>query len=78
MKLKCVKDFTDASNGIFGIGRSDAEKIDGLTKGKTYDTQVLNTLSYGGNMSVSNDIKFLIYNDNEEWETYDLNLFSPI
>jgi len=78
MKLKCIKARTDASNGLFGIGAHGPEPIEGLTEGKVYDAQVLNTLSYGGNMSVSNSIEFLLYNDNSEWETYDLNLFSPI
>lgn len=78
MKLKCVKARTDASNGIFGIGAHGPEPIEGLTEGKTYDAQIVNELSGGGNMSVDNNYYFLIYNDNDEWETYDLNLFSPI
>lgn len=78
MKLKCIKARTDASEGFLGIGAHGPEPIEGLTEGKTYDAQVVNELSGGGNMSVDNNYYFLIYNDNDEWETYDLNLFSPI
>lgn len=78
MKLKCIKARTDASNGLFGIGAHGPEPIEGLTLGKTYDAQLVNELSGGGNLSVDNNYYFLVYNDNDEWETYDLNLFSPI
>ncbi len=78
MKIKCIKAHTDASEGFLGIGAHGEEPIEGLTLGKTYDAQVLNKLSGGGNHSVSNNIKFLIYDDNEEWKTYSLNLFEPI
>lgn len=78
MKIKCIQDHWPASEGFLGIGAHGEEYIDGLTKGKVYDAQVLNKLSGGGNLSVSNEIKFLIFNDNDEWRTYQLNLFIPV
>ena len=77
MKIKCVKAKTDPSSGLFGLGAHDGEEIEGLTLGKTYTAQVVNELSGGGSMRVSNDFQFLIFNDKGEWEVYDLYLFVP-
>ena len=79
MKLKCKKDHTDASNGVFGIGAHPPEKISGLTKGKEYAGQAIAlvwTVTEGVRID-QDDYKFLIYNDLGKWETYDPNLFEP-
>lgn len=79
MKIKCIKAYKDSSNGILGIGRRDRQPIKGLTQGKIYDTQVVTSVEGSGNsISFNNYHYFLIFNDNKEWETYDLNLFEPI
>lgn len=78
MKIKCIQDHWPASEGFLGIGAHGPEKINGLTEGKVYKACVINKLSGGGNTSVSNNLKFLIYNDDEEWADYQLNLFIPI
>lgn len=77
MKVICIDAFYDATNGFLGLGAKPKRPIEGLTEGKQYTAQVVNILSYGGNVSVSNDIQFLVWNDNEVWETYPINCFKP-
>jgi len=82
MKLKCNQDHWAAETGNFlGIGNKPRTKIEGLTEGKTYDGSPIGMTSGDGNLgfgSIETEIKFLIYNDDNEWVDYQLNLFSPI
>lgn len=81
MKIKCNQDHWPASKGLLGFGAKDPEKIDGLTKGKTYDGSPVSYVIGSGNIglgSVETNFQFLIYNDNDEWQKYQLNLFEPI
>lgn len=79
MKLKCKKAHEDASNGFLGIGARGPKPIEGLTLGKQYDAFVVNQVEGSGqSISFDNNVYFLIYNDFEMWDYYDLNLFEPI
>lgn len=81
MKVRCVQDKTPASNGFLGLGAHPEQQIEGLTKGNTYTVAPVSDVSGDGNLgfgSISTEIRFLAYNDNGEWETYDVNLFEPI
>ena len=80
MKLKCVKAHEDPSNGFLGIGAHGRRPIEGLTIGKEYEGSPIALVSNWTDMTTidQDNYEFLIFNDNEEWETYDLNLFSPI
>jgi len=79
MKLKCKQDHWPAKSGVLGIGAKPRTKIEGLTEGKDYNGSPLAELhdwvANGGSLNTT--ITFLIYNDNSEWETYQLNLFEP-
>lgn len=80
MKIKCNQDHWPASNGFLGLGAKGPEKIEGLTEGKTYDASPVSMVSGDGNLgfgSISTKIYFLVYNDDQEWETYQSNLFEP-
>lgn len=77
MKIKCIQGHWPASEGFLGIGAHGLEKIDGLTEGKTYSAAVINKLDGGGSYSVSNTYKFFLFNDNNEWCSYQTNLFEP-
>lgn len=74
MKIKCIKNMTDGCSGVFGIGISYPEVISGITLGKVYDAEVINMVSGNGN---HNSTQFMIYDDNKEWTSFDLNLFEP-
>lgn len=81
MKIKCKQDHWPASKGVLGFGAKEPEKIEGLTQGKTYDASPVSDVSGDGNLgfgSINTEVKFLIYNDNDEWDYYQLNLFEPI
>jgi hypothetical protein len=78
IKIKCIKAKTDPSKGVFGLGAHDGEVIEGLTLNKVYIASAVNILSYGGSMSVSNELQFFIFNDNKKWKSYDTELFIPI
>lgn len=77
-KITCIKDQTNGfEGGWLGIGKEESKKIDGLTKGKTYLAQAL-TITEGSGMDVlqvSTKIVFFIFNDDEKWQTYDVDLF---
>lgn len=79
MKLKCVQDHWPAKSGVLGFGAKPKTKIEGITEGKEYSGSPLAELhdwvSTGGSLDTKNT--FLIYNDDEEWETYQLDLFEP-
>lgn len=75
MKLKCVTGYEAPSNGFLGLGAHGRKPIDGLTEGKEYSGEVCPLAS---GQYTSTTVYFLIYNDNKEWETYDLNLFTPV
>ena len=74
MKLKCISAHLPATGGIMGIGSKPIRPIDGLTLHKDYTGDAVAIPGYN---SIDVTIYFLIYNDNNEWKTYDLNLFSP-
>lgn len=78
MKIKCNQDYWPAKTGVLGVGVCEPEKIDGLTLGKTYDASPVFNEGYVFLGSIDITIKFLIYDDNEEWNSYQLNLFEPI
>lgn len=78
MKLRCTQNRTPATNGILGFGAKPECAIIGITQGTVYDGNPINILSGGGERTVSNEVQFLIYNDQQEWEFYDINLFEPI
>jgi hypothetical protein len=65
---------------MIGFGAKPRTKIEGLTEGKEYlGTTVTKTSGSvtGGMGSIDSTSQFLIFNDNEEWETYQLDLFEP-
>lgn len=64
MKLKCLK----LKDGLIF-------KTKGLTIGKIYYGSPV-TLSIG-NWDTGGNIKFVIFNDDKEWKTYDKELFEP-
>lgn len=79
MKVVCRKAFKEPSKGFLGIGAHGLTHIDGLTEGQVYEAApvaIVNNWSDQTNIEKS-DYKFLIFNDNNEWATYDLNLFRP-
>lgn len=77
-KIICIKDHHDGTEGSWlGIMDKEARKIYGITKGKEYQAQAL-TITDGRGMDVlqvSTKIVFFIFNDDEKWETYDVDLF---
>lgn len=81
MKVKCIKDNTDyVKGGLFGIGEKLESKIDGLTKNKTYNAEVISHTQcsgYGTTLSVESEIVFFIFNDDEQWQAYNPDLFVP-
>lgn len=80
MKLKCVDDHWAATNGFLGIGAKPETKIKGLTLGKVYEGLVVTSVTGDGNIgfgSINSSYDFLIFNDDGEWESYQLNLFEP-
>jgi len=74
MKLKCIKDMTDPSSGCFGIGKSPAKKIKGLTLDKEYEALVVSKISYKANDCT---FRFFLYNDDGMWKDYSRKLFKP-
>lgn len=79
MKLKCKVAHQEATNGLFGVGAKPRTRIDGLTLGKEYVgnlVPLVNNFSQSTTIAAS-DIKAMIYNDNQEWKAYSLNLFEP-
>lgn len=79
MKVVCVDAYWDATNGFLGLGAKPKRPIEGLTEGKTYEGSPVTTVSGGSmNTSVSTCIEFLIFNDNEEWQTYSVDCFRPV
>lgn len=78
MKVICVDAHWEATKGILGLGAKPRRPIPGLTEGKKYDVEVVNIVDGGGSCSVGNNVQFLIFNDNEEWETYSTDCFKPV
>lgn len=68
MKLKCVVAPTEWEPEL-GIATVDTSS--GLTVGRIYEGQAIVS---GTNLNL---IRFLIYNDNNEWKLYDKKLFKP-
>jgi hypothetical protein len=77
MRVKCKQSFTKPSDGFLGFGAHNGKRIEGITENKTYTVMAVNKISGGGNISVSNNIKFLLYNDNGKWELYKPEYFEP-
>jgi hypothetical protein len=75
MKLKCRVAYEKPSDGFLGIGAHGRKPIAGLTEGKEYEVALASDAS--GQQYTSTTFYFLVYNDNGEWETYDLDLFGP-
>ena len=80
MKLKCKTGFKPATNGILGIGAKPRRPIKGLTEGNTYTGELVPAAFsvLEGTRIDESDICAMLYNDEQEWECYDLNLFEPI
>lgn len=86
MKLICVNDREEVEykTGIFSSEKRK-EKVDGITEGKTYSGELMalcnNSRWEGIDQSRTQinfeDYGFLIYDDNGEWECYDLYHFKP-
>ena len=67
MKVKCIS--IDAKGLIF------KDNVSGLTVGKSYDA-VATQSSFTDCVDESN-IRFFLYNDNNEWEAYRPRYFAP-
>lgn len=82
MKLICAQDHWPAkAANMLGFGAKPRTKIAGITQGKEYSgTPVTDTTGsiMGGIGDVSSTTQFLIFNDNKEWEHYQLDLFQPV
>lgn len=79
MKLRCVRDYDDVTTGWFNkITRQ--VKVPGISYGKVYDGTPVNYTGGSGNIgfgNISTSHYFMIFNDNKEWEMYDLYHFEP-
>lgn len=81
IKLLCVDGFYNATNGFLGLGAKPKRKIEGLTEGMQYTGYPVTEVSGDGNIgfgSISTQISFLIYNDDGEWQTYNVDCFKPV
>jgi len=80
MNIKCIQDYWPETKGILGIGAKHREKINGLTKGQIYNATPVSITEGEGNIAfgtIGTTVKFLIFNDDGEWQTYQLGLFQP-
>lgn len=82
MKLKCVQDYWPAKEPNFiGFGGKPKTKIEGLTENNEYEgtpiAKVYGSIG-GGSGDVYSKTHFLIFNDDGEWESYQLDLFEPV
>lgn len=79
MKLVCVKDSIEETKGFFKPKTINV-KVQGLTNGKTYSGTAISVPHGDGNVgfgSINTNIYFLVFDDNGNWEQYELELFRP-
>lgn len=80
VKLICNQDSFTKTKGLFNK-ITYKEKINGLTEGKIYVGYPVTSVSGDGNLgfgTIESRVDFLIFNDHEEWKTYQCDLFSPL
>jgi hypothetical protein len=83
MKVTCVQDSWPAELGGFLKRAKPAKKIEGLTEGKEYIGQMIAVVDRWGvalenaTTITSEDYRFMIFNDDNKWCDYQLNLFEP-
>lgn len=70
MKLKCIK-----NTRMKGIFNKRLVKLDGLTQDKKYFGFLLSDAC--GDITHTTPY-FLIYNDQREWEKYNIEYFAPV
>jgi hypothetical protein len=74
MKVKCIKDTQE-----IGVWKTTIEKIEGITKGKVYDAEVIPFGYLGIHADIGGDnIHFFIWDDDKEWNVFDTFLFEPV
>lgn len=71
MKMQCVNNKVEK-----GWFNKTKHKVNGLTKGKIYNV-LLYSNSYGFQF-INTTPRFLVYNDNNEWQEYNPNRFKPM
>jgi len=80
-KLICVDAYYDATSGFLGMGAKPKRPIEGLTEGKEYTGYPVSEVRGEGNIgfgSISTQVNFLIFNDDGEWQTYNVDCFKPL
>lgn len=80
MKLKCVRSSILGTKNLQGRGAKVLIPIKGLTEGATYTGELVPLVpsTLYGICIEELDIHTMIYNDEQEWKAYPLDLFEPI
>lgn len=83
MKVICINAMREVETGGFIFPKKKLEKLSGLTEGRVYEvgaipmpTALWKAIA-GSHPFDTKDVRFLLYDDNDQWATYETSRFRP-